>query len=83
MIEDSWPEVVVMGYSEAGMFLRGAEAERVVGVISVHGAREFGVEWRGGRRLDLGFDDVDVAEAGDVVAAHRCGCDGGGKRSTG
>jgi predicted protein tyrosine phosphatase len=68
MGEREWPEILVMGYSEAGMFLRGGGAGRVGAVLSIHGGREFGVEWEEGPRLDLGFDDVEVPAAGDVVA---------------
>ncbi len=69
MSEREWPRVLVMGYSEAGMYLRGRWRE-VGAVVSIHGGREFGVEFLG-RRLDLGFDDVDVPEEGDVVAVHQ------------
>jgi len=52
------------------MFLRGSRGGEVAGVISIHGAREFGVEWAGKVRLDLSFDDVEMA-AGDVRALQR------------
>lgn len=61
--------MIVMGYSEAGMFLRAPGAAEVVGVVSVHGRREYGVETEAGvPRLDLVFDDVDVPVAGDTRA---------------
>jgi predicted protein tyrosine phosphatase len=66
------PQVVILGYSEAAMFLRGTSGAEVTGIVSIHGAREFGVEAAGvGRRLDLGFDDVEVAEEGDVMGMQR------------
>jgi len=58
--------MVILGYSEAGMYLRGPLGARVAGVISIHGAREFGVEWAGELRLDLEFDDVETVAAGDM-----------------
>jgi len=61
--------VIVMGYSEAGMFLRAAGAAEVVGVAAIHGRREYGVETATGvPRLDLRFDDVDVPMPGDTRA---------------
>jgi len=66
------PQLVVLGYSEAAMFLRGAAGPAVKGIISIHGAREFGLEAAGvTRRLDLRFDDVEIAEAGDVMGMQR------------
>ena len=38
------PKLKIFGYSEAAMFLRGVPAGDVAGIISIHGAREFGVE---------------------------------------
>jgi predicted protein tyrosine phosphatase len=71
----SHPELVVLGYSEAAMYVHAAPAPRVAGIISIHGSREFGVETTGlalvPRRLDLTFDDVEVPEAGDVTAVAR------------
>ena len=65
------PSLVVLGYSEAAMFLRRAPEPGLVGVISIHGRREFGVEAEAPRRLDLLFDDVDVPEAGDPDGLYR------------
>jgi predicted protein tyrosine phosphatase len=54
------------------MFLRGAAGAGVTGIISIHGAREFGVEAaRVTRRLDLAFDDVEVPADGDVMGMQR------------
>jgi predicted protein tyrosine phosphatase len=60
-----------MGYSEAAMFLRATPVPNVGAVISIHGRREFGVEADVPHRLDLEFDDVEVPEAGDVLALGR------------
>ena len=64
------PQIVVLGYSEAAMLLRKLDPRLLSGVISIHGAREFGVEAPGIPRLDLVFDDVDVPVAGDHVAEY-------------
>jgi predicted protein tyrosine phosphatase len=53
------------------MFLRAAPVGSVVGIVSIHGKREFGVEAEGVARVDLGFDDVEVAVEGDEVSAQR------------
>lgn len=47
------------------MFLRREPKPDLVGLISIHGRREFGVEADVARRLDLTFDDVEIADAGD------------------
>jgi predicted protein tyrosine phosphatase len=68
------PSLTILGYSQAAMFLRGERQPDVAGVISIHGAREFGVDApRVAHRLDLVFDDVDVAPAAsdDVAAVQR------------
>jgi predicted protein tyrosine phosphatase len=62
------PQLAVLGYSEAAMYLRGSPKPNVTGIISIHGAREFGVEANVSRRLDLTFDDVEVAAPDDMLA---------------
>lgn len=65
----SHPQLVVLGYSEASMFLRGTAKPKVSSIISIHGAREFGVEAEVARRLDLTFDDVEASAPDDMLAA--------------
>ena len=65
------PQLAVLGYSEAAMFLRGSPKPNVTGIISIHGGREFGVEAEVSRRLDLTFDDVEVAASDDMLAMQR------------
>jgi predicted protein tyrosine phosphatase len=65
------PQLAIFGYSEAAMFLRGTPRPDVAAIISIHGAREFGVESDVARRLDLTFDDVEVPAAGDVEVTQR------------
>lgn len=53
------------------MFLRAQPAPPVSTIISIHGKREFGVELECEHRLDLHFDDVEVARPGDLEAMER------------
>lgn len=66
----SHPLLMIFGYGEAGMYLSRVPPPDVAGVISICGGRgECRVEAdpRHRRRLDLSFDDVDVAVPGDEV----------------
>jgi hypothetical protein len=65
------PRLAIFGYSEAAMFLRATPMTDVAAVISIHGRREFGVEAEVRHRLDLAFDDVDVAAPGDEMGLLR------------
>src|SRR3954468_13391928 len=65
------PSLVVLGYSEAGMFLRARPVPEVSALISIHGKREFGVELACEHRLDLEFDDVEVVGPGNLEAMER------------
>jgi predicted protein tyrosine phosphatase len=65
------PQLAVYGYSEAAMFLRRTPAPNVRAIISIHGSREFGVEATAADRLDLTFDDVEVAVVDDMLAMQR------------
>ena len=63
------PRLVILGYSGAAMFLRGASAADLAAIISIHGRREFGLQAPDvTRRLDLTFDDVEVPKPGDAMA---------------
>src|SRR5262245_48152553 len=65
------PPLAIFGYSQAAMFVRGELRPRVDAVISIHGAREFGIEADAKHRLDLSFDDVDVPVHDDALAIQR------------
>jgi predicted protein tyrosine phosphatase len=65
---DANPSIVILGYSEAAMFLRREPTPVLAGLISIHAGREFGVEAEAPRRLDLTFDDVDVPDNTDLEA---------------
>lgn len=65
------PRLSIFGYSEAAMCLRGTARPDVSAIISIHGAREFGVEADVPHRLDLAFDDVEVVTEGDVESMQR------------
>jgi predicted protein tyrosine phosphatase len=71
MMDIIYPALAVLGYSEAGMFLRARPEPEVSAVISIHGKREFGVELECEQRLDLAFDDVEVVRPGDLEALER------------
>jgi predicted protein tyrosine phosphatase len=65
------PSLAIFGYSEAAMFLRDTPLPKIAGIISIHGRREFGVEFDATPRLDLSFDDVEVVSPNDTVAMQR------------
>ena len=65
------PPLAILGYSEAGMLLRRASGNDIAAIISIHGRREFGVEGDVAHRLDLTFDDVEVAVPDDEMALLR------------
>jgi len=54
------PSLAILGYSEAAMFLGRAPRQDVSAIISIHGTREFAVDYSSPYRLDLSFDDVEV-----------------------
>jgi predicted protein tyrosine phosphatase len=66
-----YPQLVILGYSGASMFLRASPKPNVSTIISIHGQREFGVEGDVAHRLDLHFDDTEVAMAHDAGAMQR------------
>jgi predicted protein tyrosine phosphatase len=67
------PPILILGYSEAAMFLRGPEGPRVSAILSICGAREFAVEPTSPvqHRLVLHFDDADSPDERDPVRAYR------------
>ena len=67
----SHPQLVILGGSEAAMFLRGTPPPKVDALISIHGAREFGIDADIAHRLDLLFDDAEVAASDDVMSLLR------------
>jgi predicted protein tyrosine phosphatase len=65
------PQLAILGYSEAGQFIRQTDPRLFVGIISIHGANESALETRDIPRLDLQFDDVDVPPTNDHVAQYQ------------
>lgn len=64
------PEILILGYSEASMFLAQPEASEVSHIITIHGQREFPLEPVDGlQRLALDFDDVELPDSPDPVEA--------------
>jgi predicted protein tyrosine phosphatase len=67
----TYPPVVILGYSEASMFVRQTLMSDIGGVLSIHGVREPSIECICEPRLDLEFDDVEVVVEGDTEALLR------------
>jgi predicted protein tyrosine phosphatase len=65
------PPLAIFGYSEAAMYLRGTPRPQVTALISIYGAREFGVEAEVRHRLDLQFDDVEAPNPRDALSLQR------------
>lgn len=64
-------QLAILGYSEAAMFLRSSPQPTITAIISIHGNREFGVEANVKHRLDLTFDDTEVAREDDEMTMQR------------
>ncbi|MCA9250711.1 MAG: hypothetical protein R3E58_06930 [Phycisphaerae bacterium] len=66
------PQVIVLGYSEAGMLLRKPGSANVQAIIAIHGQREFAVECDDiPHRLLLQFDDAESPRADDPIQTAR------------
>jgi len=65
------PHLLILSYSQAAMFLSAASASDVCALISIHGSREFGVDFSCDYRLDLNFDDVDAPIPSDPDSIQR------------
>lgn len=62
------PPIVILGYSEAAMFVNRDPSPQIGAIISIHGRREHGIELAIPHRLDLIFDDVDAVDISDLQA---------------
>ncbi|MEZ6193858.1 MAG: hypothetical protein R3C45_21655 [Phycisphaerales bacterium] len=70
---DTFPQIFVLGRSDASMLIQSAPSGQIQAVISIHGPRDFPC---GGfdtvpSTLELIFDDVDVLDQGDPVSVYR------------
>jgi predicted protein tyrosine phosphatase len=66
------PPVVVLGYSEAAMFMRDPEWGNTEAVIAIHSQREYPLEADGvPHRLVLEFDDCEAPSRTDLLQAAR------------
>ena len=66
------PDVLILGYSQAAMFLQQREAANLCGIIAIAGQREHAVETDGvGHKLILNFDDTETPPADDLLAQAR------------
>lgn len=64
------PSVLILGYSEAAMFLKQPEAADVLAIISIYGHREYPIEPEFPcERLMLQFDDAEVECEDDPLRA--------------
>ena len=75
------PPILALGYSQAAMLLRRSDAGNVQAILSICGAREFGVEANVAQRLDLKFDDVEVPDLSNTGNAARTRADEVGRGS--
>jgi predicted protein tyrosine phosphatase len=67
------PSIRILGYSEAAMFLRSANAADLRAILSIHGEREQAVTAPDAlaHHLVLRFDDADSPDDRDLVLAYR------------
>ena len=64
------PSVLILGYSEAAMFLKQPEAADVSAIISIYGHREYPIEPEFQcKRLTVQFDDAEVECEKDPLRA--------------
>lgn len=68
----SHPDLLILGYSEAAMFLRGARAAEVSALIAIHGQREFAAECSASiPKLVLRFDDTATPDTTNPIEVAR------------
>ncbi len=66
------PNVLILGYSEAGMLLRKPGESDVRAIISIHGQREYAVECDNiPHQLVLQFNDTEAPRDDDPIQAAR------------
>jgi predicted protein tyrosine phosphatase len=71
MSEKKHPAVIVLGYSEAAMYLKQGGAKEVRGLIAIKGFGEHAAEAAVAHRLVLEFDDVKSIDESDPVSVWR------------
>lgn len=66
------PKVLILGYSEAAMFLAQSPRPRVDAVLSIHGKREYAVDAPGVPHVRvLQFDDTELPDESESFAEAR------------
>jgi predicted protein tyrosine phosphatase len=65
------PQIVVLGYSPAFMFLQQPDGMDVTAMIAIGGLQEYCIEARVPHRLELVFDDIDIPDPNDMFQMHQ------------
>jgi len=66
------PAVLILGYSEAAMYIRGPSAADVNAIISIYGQREYPLDVEGlAHALILRFDDTEAPNEDDPIHAYQ------------
>lgn len=66
------PKVLILGYSEAAMFLAQSPRPRVDAVLSIHGRREYAIDAAGVPNVRvLQFDDTELPDKSESFAEAR------------
>jgi predicted protein tyrosine phosphatase len=66
------PQILVLGYSEAGMLLKNPGDTNVRAIISIHGQREYAIDYDElPYRLVLQFDDTEAPRDDDPIQVAR------------
>ena len=71
MAEPRIPSFLVLGYSEAAMYLKSDHLEPIEAAICIHGQRDPVLDCECRHRVDLLFDDCAIEDSSDAFAAYR------------
>lgn len=71
MAENLIPSFLVLGYSEAAMYLKSDRSEPIEAAICIHGQRDPVLACECKHRVDREFDDCAMEDSSDVFAAYR------------
>lgn len=70
-VSQTYPRILILGYSEAGMLFRKPATVDILGVITIYGQREYPLDVQrvGLRRLTIEFDDTEAPSSSDPIHA--------------